>query len=62
MLTNTRKADTPVEVTGIGGKLSVNYVGNFGNISTVYYHPDCVGNILSFYDIAKNYEVSYYQS
>jgi hypothetical protein len=59
MLTNIRKADNPVEITGIGGKLSVNLIGDFENITKVYYHPDCVANILSFFDIAENHDVSY---
>ena len=59
LLTNVRKAITPIKIAGVGGSIDVDLVGTFADFGEVYYHPECLANILCFADLAKQYKVSY---
>jgi len=47
LLHNLRMVDRPCIINGIGGKLETQTVGDFMGMTTVYYHPDALANILS---------------
>ena len=38
-LKNIRQADRPIRLSGIGGSIRVEQVGDFGNFGVVYFHP-----------------------
>lgn len=60
LLTNIRKAPTPITIGGIGkGKLKATMVGEFLWLGTVYFNPESIANILCFYDINKKYGVKF---
>lgn len=58
-LRNVRPADKHLKVHGIGGHLIATQVGDFGNFGQVYYHPEAVANILSFYELQRKYQIEY---
>jgi hypothetical protein len=47
LLTNLRDAEQRVEVSGIGGKVVLDRVGDFGPFGVAYYHPGAIGNVIS---------------
>ena len=47
LLTDLRGATEAVEVAGIGGKVILKRVGDFGPFGMAYYHPGAIGNVLS---------------
>ena len=59
LLTNIRPAPQKVKVTGIGGSITSCQVGDFQDFGPVYYHPDSVANILSFYDLNARYKMTF---
>lgn len=60
LLTNIRPATNVMTISGIGGKLVVNKVGDFELFGiTVYYHPESIGNILCYYDLVKRFDVRF---
>ena len=59
LITNVRKAQRPINLSGIGGSILVDQVGDFGQFGQVYYHPRALANILCFHDLASKYHVSY---
>lgn len=48
LLHNIRDATVPAEITGVGGALMVNKVGDFGTFGEVYYDPRSIANIWCF--------------
>ena len=62
LLRNIRPATTPIYVAGVAGALKVDMVGEFADFGEVYYHKDCLANILCFYDISQRYKVVYNNS
>jgi hypothetical protein len=57
IITNTRKTQKPIELTGIGGEpMKVTLE------RTVYYHPEVEANILSFYKLTKRFKSVIYNS
>jgi len=48
-----------IQVSWIGGRIEVNQMGTLPGFGKVYYHPDSITNILSFFDIAKTLKSSY---
>jgi hypothetical protein len=60
LLTNIRKATYPVTVNGVGkGEIVTDMVGDFLCFGEVYYHPECIANILCFYDVNKSFGVKF---
>lgn len=59
LLTNIRKTDHTMHITGIGGTIKTNMVGDFPFFGEVYYHPRSIANILSFYDLVKTCDVNF---
>ena len=59
LLKNIRKATKPMTISGIGGSLVAEEVGDLGKFGEVYYHPKSIANILCFHDLAKRYSVVY---
>jgi hypothetical protein len=51
LLKNIRKSDRPIKVQGIGGSITVNKVGNFGDFGVVYFNPSSAANILCYFDL-----------
>lgn len=58
-LSNLRKCAVPMEVTGVGGSIVTDTVGDFGPFGTVYYHPQALGNILCFADVEDKFCIRY---
>lgn len=51
ILTNIKKTQRPIEITGIGGQpTQVTLEGDILAFGTVHYHPEVAANILSFLD------------
>ena len=46
MLKNIRTTNDPISVSGVGGVLEVNQVGNLPGFGEVYYNPECIVNVL----------------
>ena len=61
-LNNIRKAERPIQIAGVGGKIEASMVADFGTFGQVYYHPKSIANILSFSDAVKKYDVEYDRS
>jgi hypothetical protein len=60
MLTNLRKTNKIVRIAEVGkAELVVDIVGDFMGIAEVYWHPDCVANLLCFADMHKKYGVKF---
>jgi len=63
MLKNLRKADRPMVVSGIGGKITATMVGDLYirgvEVMSVYYHPKSLANILCMYDVERKFKVTY---
>jgi hypothetical protein len=59
LLKNLRKSDQRVKVTGIGGSISTNTLGDYKDFGPVYYHPESVANILCFYDLNRRYGIHF---
>ena len=62
LLSNIRPADHSMTVSGIGGKITATFIGDvtiFGGRIIAYYHPDSLANILCFFDLAKEFDVSF---
>jgi hypothetical protein len=50
IITNVRKAEHPIWLKGIGGKLMlVDLEGDLLGYGKVYYHPHVTANVLSFF-------------
>eukprot|EP01042_Synura_sphagnicola_P011164 gene11164-14277_t len=58
-LSNIRKCAVPMEVTGVGGSIITDTVGEFEPFGTVYYHPQALGNILCFADVEDKFRIEY---
>ncbi len=59
LLTNLRTIPEGVTITGVGGSIWTNTVGDHYLFGTVYYHPEGVANILSFADMRERYQVTF---
>lgn len=60
LLTNIRRTKSSMVVHGIGnGSITTNVVGDFLGIKGVYYHSDCVANLLCFYDVNQQFGVTF---
>jgi hypothetical protein len=58
MLTNIRKVKNVIKIAGVGkAELVCDTVGSFLGIIDVYWHPDCVANLLCFHDLHEQYGV-----
>jgi hypothetical protein len=57
LLSNLRRAESPIYIEGVCGGISVNQVGDYGVIKDVYYHKDVLANILCFDILAEIFEV-----
>lgn len=62
LLTNIRKSDKPVKIIGVGKSMIETYL--IGDIhldgvclGTAYYHPDCLANLLCFFDMNRLHKV-----
>ena len=53
LLQNIRSIDDGVSVSGVGGSLDLTMKGDLPGFGEVYYHPDCLPNILCFHDLAE---------
>ena len=53
LLKNIRSIDDGVSVSGVGGSLDLTMKGDLPGFGEVYYHPDCLANILCFHDLAE---------
>ena len=53
LLQNIRSIDDGVSVSGVGGSLDLTMKGDLPGFGEVYYHPDCLANILCFHDLAE---------
>ena len=51
---NIRRTSDPISVSGVGGVLEVDLVGDVAGFGEVYFNPDCIANILCHHDLAKN--------
>jgi len=57
IITNIKKTDNPIEITGIGGQpKKVTLEGDLIGYGTVHYHPEVAANILSFYKTTKRFK------
>jgi len=61
IITNIKKTNNPIEITGIGGQpMKVTLEGDLIGYGTVYYNTEVAANILSFYKMTKRFKnVSY---
>ena len=60
LLTNIRKANITVQISGIGnGSIATNLIGDFNSFRGAYYHPEAIANILCFFDINKKYGIQF---
>lgn len=59
LLTNIRKVNHTMHISGISGTLTTNMVGDFPFFGEVYYHPESKANVLCFYDLTKRCKVRY---
>jgi hypothetical protein len=58
MLTNLRNLKRPIELTGIGGgdgSIKIQQEGDLSGYGKVYFHQDVVANILSFFNLTKQF-------
>jgi hypothetical protein len=63
VLTNVRKTDKPIRVSGVGkAELVVDHVGDFLGIGPVYWHPDAIANLLCFHDMNKKFGVKFHNN
>ena len=53
LLKNIRSINDGVSVSGVGGSLDLTMKGDLPGFGEVYYHPDCLANILYFHDLAE---------
>ena len=53
LLKHIRSIDDEVSVSGVGGSLDLTMKGDLPGFGEVYYHPDCLANILCFHDLAE---------
>ncbi len=54
LLENVREADVSCEFNGIGGKILCTQIGEYQPFGSVYFHPKCIANILSWSQIKKD--------
>lgn len=59
LLTKVRRVDEPMEVSGVGGTITTDVVGEFAPFGDVYYHPGSIGNILCFADVDDLHKVKF---
>jgi len=59
LLSNIRRASNPITINGFGGSKLVKFIAESGSFGTVYYHPDCPTNILSFSDMHAKHFVDF---
>jgi hypothetical protein len=59
LLRNLRKTDTFVTISGIGGSISTDLIGDFLNFGEVHYSPEACTNVLSFHKISKIAAITY---
>jgi hypothetical protein len=59
LISNIRPAKRTMFVTGIGGTIPVNMVGDLKNFGEVYYHPQSIANILSYFELTERFRVEY---
>jgi hypothetical protein len=59
LLSNGRKSKKSIRVSGIGGQIVVDKVGDMPGFGEVYFHPESIANILCFHDLASKYKVRY---
>ena len=48
-----------MSVSGVGGSLDLTMMGDLPGFGKVYYHPDCLANILCFHDLAEKKLVTF---
>jgi hypothetical protein len=60
MLSNLRTADDTLTITGVGGEITTNEIGNAGSFGEVYYSKKSPANILSFAGVRElGYDIQY---
>jgi hypothetical protein len=59
ILKNIHNIEESIKVAGVGGRIEVNQVRILPGFGKIYYHPDGIANILSFFDLAIKFKVSY---
>ncbi|MGC9156348.1 MAG: reverse transcriptase domain-containing protein, partial [Ferrimicrobium sp.] len=59
LVSNVRPAARPIRVSGVGGIVSVDKVGDFGSFGEVYVSEASPANVLSFSAVRKQLRVSY---
>jgi hypothetical protein len=62
LISNIRDAKKKVRIAGIGGSIVATKVGDLKGFGEVYYHPDSIANILSYFDLSKKFVIRYDQS
>ena len=59
-MTNIRPAEKSIIIRGVGkGEIVAKLVGDFFGLGTVYFHPDCIANILCFFDMQRKFNVKF---
>ena len=60
LLSNIREAKHPITIAGVGrSSIVATMEGEFLDLGTVYYNPECITNILCFYDVNHRYGVTF---
>jgi hypothetical protein len=61
MIINIRQSDSPIELSGIGGKrIKIGLEGDLPGYGTVYNSSQVIANVLSFHNTSKRFKpVSY---
>jgi hypothetical protein len=60
LLAHIRATSKPITVKGMGGgSIKASMIGDYPMFGEVYYHPDSIANILSFYDNSKTCKLRY---
>eukprot|EP01039_Chlorochromonas_danica_P011690 gene11690-13121_t len=59
LLKNIRPARETLRVNGVGGGFTVSQVGDYGPIGEVFYHPNCIANVLCGADLRDHHGAGY---
>eukprot|EP00981_Chlorochromonas_danica_P015095 scaffold10414_cov278-Ochromonas_danica.AAC.1 len=59
LLKNIRPVRETLRVNGVGGGFTVSQVGDYGPIGEVFYHPNCIANVLCGADLRDHHGAGY---
>ena len=59
LLTNIRQVSETLKISCNAGTMTTDMIGDLDGYGVVWYHPDCIANILSLHRVSERFHVTY---